>query len=166
MSLFNIRCPACGSFYKDVKQKGKTVLTHVSPLSNRQCVATYGYVLFDPCKHCCPETFAECPLCELRFPGFVVEHGTPSSSTCRCGLVHSGKLPEEMRDRLKVALGMHFDLNDLKDLCFDLGINFENIPGGDILSAKVIGLIEYTERYGTFDTLVTAVRTRRANADL
>lgn len=165
MSLFNILCPACGSFYKDIKQKNKSVLVHVSPLSNRQCVPTYGYVLFEPCKHCCPETFGECPLCELQFPGFVAERGTPSVSTCRCGLVQSGRLPEGIRNRLKVALYTHFDLNELSELCFDLGINFENIPGNN-KSTKVISLIEYTERHGTFDKLVTSVRALRQDVNV
>ncbi|MFL5801383.1 MAG: hypothetical protein ACJ8CR_06535 [Roseiflexaceae bacterium] len=74
-------------------------------------------------------------------------------------------MPEEMRDRLKVALDRHFSLNELSELSFDLGIDFENIPG-DIKSAKVIGLIKYAERHSKFDMLVTAVRARRADANL
>jgi hypothetical protein len=47
-------------------------------------------------------------------------------------------------------------LNRLRDLCFELDINFENL-GGDTLNRKTIELIQYCERYERYEELVRTV---------
>lgn len=83
---FNLQCPGCRHIYIDTLIGNITKLVHPgttfgerSPkMPTAHCVASYDYVLFEDCEHCCPETFGECPECT---DGRV---GTPTTKPCRC----------------------------------------------------------------------------------
>jgi hypothetical protein len=53
-----------------------------------------------------------------------------------------------------------FSKYELEALCFDLGIDADNI-GGDTKQTFALNLITHTERRGTYDQLVAAVRAAR-----
>lgn len=52
----------------------------------------------------------------------------------------------QVRVGLRKLLEQNFALNDLRDLCFTMGIEYENLPGGDVLGAKARELILYCEK--------------------
>jgi hypothetical protein len=54
----------------------------------------------------------------------------------------------------------HFNLDELHDLVFDLGLNFEQIPGSN-LPAKALALAEYLNRHRLMDRLLAIVLEKR-----
>lgn len=65
----------------------------------------------------------------------------------------------ELRDILVKS----FSLGELNDLLFDLGVNYEDIPG-DTLSARARETVLYFQRHSRFDELVAAVQKARPQA--
>lgn len=59
----------------------------------------------------------------------------------------------------------HFNLYELQDLCFDLDIQYDDLPGST-LSMKARELIQYMDRRGYLPNLVTAVKNLRPRAPL
>lgn len=59
-------------------------------------------------------------------------------------------------------LGAYFDENELRSLAFELGIDYENIPG-TIKEAKAQGLTEKMRRLGRLDELVERAKVARPN---
>lgn len=57
-----------------------------------------------------------------------------------------------------------FNLGELRGLCFELGINFENL-GGDTLQTKTIELVSYCQRRHLLARLVEACRQLRPEID-
>lgn len=55
--------------------------------------------------------------------------------------------------RLRASLEQAFNLEELEGLVVDLGIRYENLAGAT-LSAKIIALVTYAERYGVLVRLV------------
>lgn len=55
--------------------------------------------------------------------------------------------------QLRAAIERSFNLDELQGLVFDLGILYENLAGAT-LSAKILSLVTYTERYGLLARLV------------
>jgi hypothetical protein len=64
------------------------------------------------------------------------------------------------RKALRQLLTQHFNLSELRTLCFDLSIDYENLDGKG-KETKVLALIEYAERYGRMDDLVAECRVLR-----
>lgn len=64
---------------------------------------------------------------------------------------------------LATLMEKSFDLSELQQLCFHLGINYENIPG-KTLAIKVIELIKYFLRRNKYKKLVDYVQGQRPNA--
>ncbi len=68
-------------------------------------------------------------------------------------------LPQEPRPKneyrvdLRRKIEQFFDLNDIRTLCYDLDINYENLSGGTF-NTKVIALIEFVEHNDRLDDLV------------
>lgn len=62
--------------------------------------------------------------------------------------------------RLRDLLVNSFSLSELRDLCFDLNIDFEDLPGGT-RRMKVIELIGYLQRRGRLEELIRQVQLRR-----
>ena len=69
------------------------------------------------------------------------------------------------RAMLRKAIDEHFTLDELKTLCFDLHVEYENLDGGT-RQAKVRELVAYCERVGLVGALLDAVRAMRPNLDL
>ncbi|MCL5996217.1 MAG: hypothetical protein M1546_09180 [Chloroflexi bacterium] len=63
------------------------------------------------------------------------------------------------------AISGTFSLDDLKVACFDLGIVYDNLPGGT-QDVKVIELIEYAKRHGMLQGLVAYVQKERPHLKL
>jgi hypothetical protein len=66
---------------------------------------------------------------------------------------------------LRTALTQHFNEGELRTLCADLGIDYENLPG-DAKSDKARELVAYAERYGRTAELLTYVRRERPHLSL
>ncbi len=64
------------------------------------------------------------------------------------------------RASLRQNLERHFSLSTLQTLCFDMGIEFENLPG-ETRSDKVRALIELCERTEQIDELLEHCRAQR-----
>ena len=60
---------------------------------------------------------------------------------------------------LRRTLVDHFDREELRTLCFDLGIEYENLP--DTLDGMVRELVTYCERHRCIPELLTAIRQQR-----
>ncbi|HEX6387059.1 MAG TPA: pentapeptide repeat-containing protein [Anaerolineae bacterium] len=61
---------------------------------------------------------------------------------------------------LRRLLDEHFNLQELRLLCFDLGVDYEHLPG-DVKLAKVNEMILYLARNGRLDDLLTLLREER-----
>lgn len=61
---------------------------------------------------------------------------------------------------LRETIRDYFSLSDLKNLCFDLNIDFEELPPGN-KSDSVRGLLEHCEQHGRLDELIAALRHER-----
>ncbi|MCA9942348.1 MAG: hypothetical protein KC449_02655, partial [Anaerolineales bacterium] len=61
---------------------------------------------------------------------------------------------------LRKLLIQHFSLDELQVLCFDLGLDYEELPG-DTRTTKMHDLIEYLQRRGELTRLLTKVTEQR-----
>jgi hypothetical protein len=66
--------------------------------------------------------------------------------------------------QLRDALNQFFDEAELRNLCFDLGIEYESL-GGDSKRARVLELVQYCERHGRTDDLINYIQRARPNID-
>ncbi len=64
--------------------------------------------------------------------------------------------------QLRKLLIEHFSLDELRVLCFDLGLEYEELPG-DTRTTKMHGLIEYLQRRGELPRLLDEVKDHRPN---
>jgi hypothetical protein len=62
--------------------------------------------------------------------------------------------------RLHRFIGQHYDLEELRTLCFDLGIRYDDL-GGEGIGAKARELVLLLGRCGRFDQLLIALRQSR-----
>jgi hypothetical protein len=69
----------------------------------------------------------------------------------------------EQLKQLRLILNEFFNSSELQNLCFDLGIDFDDLAG-ESKSDKARELIEYSLRYGFLAELVTACHERRPKA--
>jgi CheY-like chemotaxis protein len=63
---------------------------------------------------------------------------------------------------LRLILILHFDLEELRTLCFDLRVDFDGLRGEGKL-AKARELIQYLQRRGQLDRLIAELKTSRPN---
>lgn len=75
----------------------------------------------------------------------------------------AGGPPADLRDRLRAALTDAFSDDDLRDLCFDMHIDYEALPGGN-KAAKARELVLYCQKRGQLDELAGHVRRLRPQA--
>jgi hypothetical protein len=89
-----------------------------------------------------------------QHPGKIVLSGRNGKGTAT--------LPQEGVDpvALRHTLVAHFDLEELRTLCFDLGVDIDELPG-DGKGAKARDLVVYWQRRGDLGRLVEAVRQER-----
>ncbi|GAB4272182.1 MAG: hypothetical protein Kow0080_18340 [Candidatus Promineifilaceae bacterium] len=66
------------------------------------------------------------------------------------------------RAQLRRALTEYFDMEELRTLCFDLGVDFDELPGAG-LQAKARDLVHYWEKRGQLEKLVQAIRYERGH---
>lgn len=66
--------------------------------------------------------------------------------------------------QLRKQIAFYFDLSDLQNLCWDLGIRYEDL-GGDGLSAKVRELLAYCVRNGRLSDLLDYCRQERGHVE-
>lgn len=60
----------------------------------------------------------------------------------------------------------HFDLGEVKDLCFDLGISYDDLPGdGEGKASRVRELVAYCERNGLAEHLLALCQQRRPHVN-
>ena len=71
-----------------------------------------------------------------------------------------GRASPETRSTLVKALEDEFSLEEIRNLCFDLGLDPDNIPG-NTKASKARELILYCERRGTVRQLGEAIRRAR-----
>ncbi|VAW30892.1 hypothetical protein MNBD_CHLOROFLEXI01-1994 [hydrothermal vent metagenome] len=62
--------------------------------------------------------------------------------------------------QLRKLLISHFSLDELRVLCFDMGLEYEELPG-NTLTTKMHGLIEYLQRRGELPKLLAEVSEQR-----
>lgn len=75
----------------------------------------------------------------------------------------AGGDPAELRLQLRAVLDAVFSENDLRDLCFEMDIDYDNLPGSG-KSARARELILYCENRGRLDELADHVRRLRPQA--
>lgn len=61
-------------------------------------------------------------------------------------------------------ISIYFNKEELRSLCFDLGINFENVPG-ETLEVISKELVNFCQRHGRLPELIHRCRELRPNAD-
>jgi len=66
---------------------------------------------------------------------------------------------------IRDALVNYFSLGELRTLCFDLGIDYEDLEGGG-KQGKALALVQYARRHGRYSDLVNAVRQARPHLNL
>jgi hypothetical protein len=84
------------------------------------------------------------------YSSFVTEQSTPPSRNIMLTL----------RDNLNTF----YSEVELKSLCLDLGIDYENLSGSS-KRGKVLDLIQFTQRHGRFSELLDLVRQQRPHAN-
>ena len=67
--------------------------------------------------------------------------------------------PLEIRIELRKKLAQHFNKEELRTLCFDLGIQYENLP--DTLEGMARDLVAFLDRRGRIPDLIAKCRTLR-----
>lgn len=66
---------------------------------------------------------------------------------------------------IREALANYFSLGELRTLCFDLGIDYEDLEGGS-KQGKTLALVQYAQRHNRYPDLVNAVRQARPHLNL
>lgn len=67
-------------------------------------------------------------------------------------------------ETLREKISYHFNVEELKNLCQDMNIIYENLAG-EGREGQVRELIAYCERHGRLDTLIAECKRRRPNVD-
>lgn len=71
----------------------------------------------------------------------------------------------ELKLSIYANLTTNFNLAELEGLGFDLGINYDNLPS-DTKQQKAMELVNFLERHGRLDELVTLIKLNRPNLQL
>jgi hypothetical protein len=66
--------------------------------------------------------------------------------------------------QLRIALNDYFNADELVELCFTLGLDYENLSG-EAKAEKVMELIKYCERRGRTDDLINTIQRARPHID-
>lgn len=65
--------------------------------------------------------------------------------------------------KLRQNLAKYFNLGELRTLCFDLGISYEDLP--QTRAEMAMGIVEYCERQVCLDELVSECQRLRPRVD-
>ena len=71
----------------------------------------------------------------------------------------------EQLKALRDCIVLHFDEGELKTMCFDLGVNYDDLDG-DAISDKARELVLFMNRNGRCDELINYCRTHRPKAKI
>ncbi|MCP4426887.1 MAG: hypothetical protein GY803_20555 [Chloroflexi bacterium] len=74
-------------------------------------------------------------------------------------------MPQFSPIQVRNVLRDNFNFQELKDICFELGIRYEDL-GGTGVAGKALALVQYAQRHSRFDDLVAQIQTLRPNAGL
>ena len=72
-------------------------------------------------------------------------------------MVHKNQLVQ-----LKEKINKHFDAGELRELVFDLGLDFDNIPG-NIKKARIIALVDHLNNADRIPELISSCQKHRPN---
>jgi len=70
-----------------------------------------------------------------------------------------------LKQELKTVMDKHFTQEEIRDLCFDLDVDYDNLAG-ETKAGKIRELILYMARDGRLEDLIKRVRRMRPNAEL
>lgn len=93
----------------------------------------------------------------------VIDRSQPSGGSGKSP-ARDDRLGTDAQKQLREKIVRYFSVEELKTLCFDLGIPYQNL-GGEGHEAKVRELLAYGERQGIIDSLVAACREQRPHVD-
>jgi hypothetical protein len=83
-------------------------------------------------------------------------------------LVKENRLPEPIREitptELRLILTLQFDLEELRTLCFELGVDFDDLRG-EGKAAKARELVLYLQRRGQLNTLIAEIKKQRPDVN-
>lgn len=74
------------------------------------------------------------------------------------------KLPSEKRKLIRELITGLFTLSELKNICFDMGIDYENLPEHDKKHGFVRELLMHTSRISRYEEFIQACREERPEA--
>lgn len=74
-------------------------------------------------------------------------------------------MPQINPTQLRTALSKLFSIGELRTLCFDLGIDYEDLEGAG-KSGKALALVQFSQRHGRYDELVYRVQQLRPRSNL
>jgi hypothetical protein len=102
---FNVVCDGCGAPYYEQQigrfrhlfHKGTEPGESDPVMPTAKCRYSWDFVLFTPCEHCCPESFADCPKCTF---GNI---GKPTAQ--RCG--YSGPPKDPIKKQPFIGRGLN-----------------------------------------------------------
>ena len=69
-------------------------------------------------------------------------------------------MPQRPQNNLPQQISRHFTKDELRELCYDLAINYENIRG-ETIDAKALALVEYCAHHGKIARLLELCREKR-----
>jgi hypothetical protein len=150
----------------DREYEGKTQILPIWHEVTQQDIARYSNALANrvgvPTKYGLEQIVEE--ILEVVKPSPIsISKGYASESYSK----QTAQIGSSMND-LKVlqnVLVNHFDMAELKDLAFDLSIDYENIPG-TTKSSTARELILYCQRRGRLNELVAGIQHRRPHLNL
>lgn len=82
----------------------------------------------------------------------------------KCGLLKDPIDAGNERAKLRKKMGLYLSDNDLRDLSFDLSIDYETLSA-DNKASRAREIIVYCERYGMIDKLIQKCRELRSNIE-
>jgi hypothetical protein len=97
-------------------------------------------------------------------PDYLALRPTPAAANTPPSEPSPGSVVDKAESPTKVGLARfleaYFDKEDLKNLCFDLGVDYENLPGQK-KESKARDLVSHMEKRGRLEELKQAVKARR-----
>lgn len=92
---------------------------------------------------------------------FILDHLQPADIQRPHARQRQPQSVDQLQDRLlREALAVAYNLTELKVLCFDIGVDWEELPQGP-KSQMIVELVQYVRRRGKFATLVAVVNRER-----
>lgn len=87
----------------------------------------------------------------------ITQQGSPSTAAA------TPQSPIINKVELSKLIRRHYDLGEFKSLCFELQVEYDDLPG-ETLTNRVEALVEYLERRGRVQELLKLIKQQRPNA--